>query len=274
MASMVKDLQKDIVSSKKSVTEILRTAKVIAAKLNLTDILGWLNHELKGYIDSAPPEYRILHGGTLQVLNPTRGWQTVGHVNTEFPIYQSIPDLENLMVSEHSGDTSSLVLPIQNKYPISSLGGANHIAMNFSQQVVFASSQLRPIVETVKERVLEWCLELEKRSIVGEDFSFNEKERESATKQVFNIQQFSGVIGNVTHTSTQVFNYTSIHQTLKQLGITQAERNALEDIMDSLAKATPEEKPSLSEKAKAWVVKNKEFLGTSIELVKKALGME
>jgi hypothetical protein len=44
--------------------------------------------------------------------------------------------------------------------------------------------------------------------------------------------------------------------------------------MEEINKAKPTEKPSLIEKAKGWIAKNKEFLGASAEIVRKALGLE
>jgi len=41
-------LQRDILNSKKTVTEILRTAKLISAKLGLTDISDLIESELGG----------------------------------------------------------------------------------------------------------------------------------------------------------------------------------------------------------------------------------
>ena len=46
MASIVRELHKDIPSSEKSVTEISRRAKAISARLGLDDVAEWLNGEL------------------------------------------------------------------------------------------------------------------------------------------------------------------------------------------------------------------------------------
>src|SRR4051794_27962145 len=74
VASLIHSFQQDIIQPKKTTTELLRTAKLIAAKLNLPDIVGWLNAELSGYGNLQPPVYRQIHGGDLQVLNPVLGW--------------------------------------------------------------------------------------------------------------------------------------------------------------------------------------------------------
>jgi molybdopterin synthase catalytic subunit len=104
--------------------------------------------------------------------------------------------------------------------------------------------------------------------------SFDEKERKSAQSQVFNIQHFTGVLGDVSHSSVQVYHYSSLHQTLKQQNVPQEERNKLENIMDELKTADPTQKKSLLEKGKAWIVKNQKFLGASASIVRKALGID
>jgi hypothetical protein len=59
---------------------------------------------------------------------------------------------------------------------------------------------------------------------------------------------------------------------LKEQNVPQNERNELENIMDSLKTAKPDQKKTLLQKGKEWVVKNKEFLGASAEIVTKAIG--
>ena len=129
------------------------------------------------------------------------------------------------------------------------------------------------MVEAVRDRLLDWSLELEKRGITGQDMSFDEREKDAAHSQVFNIQNFSGVLGNVSHSNVNVYDFGSIHQELKQWNVPQSERNELENILDALKSSPPEEKRSLIEKGKAWIVKNQEFLGAGASIVRKALGI-
>ncbi len=53
-------------------------------------------------------------------------------------------------------------------------------------------------------------IELEKRGIKGEDMNFDEKEKESATHQTFNIQKFTGVLGNITNSQVTLYDYSSV----------------------------------------------------------------
>jgi hypothetical protein len=129
------------------------------------------------------------------------------------------------------------------------------------------------MVEAVRDRLLDWSLELEKRGITGENMSFDEREKEAARSQIFNIQNFTGVFGNVSHSNVNVYDFGSIHQELKQWNVSQSERNELENILDALKSSPPEKKPSLIEKGKAWIVKNQEFLGAGASIIRQALGI-
>jgi len=91
----------------------------------------------------------------------------------------------------------------------------------------------------------------------------------SGTKLPKNVKE----IGNVSDSNVNVYDFDSIHQELKQWKVPQTERNELENILDALKSSPPEEKRSLIEKGKAWIVKNQEFLGAGASVIRKALGM-
>lgn len=270
MSSLVRDLQRDILNSSKSTTEILRTAKLISAKLNLTDISEFIDAELNGYTGSKTPvpKYRYTAGGTLHVHNPVRGWQLAGNVHESYALVHPIAEIEDL------SKQSQCHFPPPTHIPLEGLGGDDYLANQFAQRIVISSNQLKRILEAVKNEILNWTIELEKHGILGENMSFDENERKAATSQTFHIQKFTGIIGDVSHSNVQLYDYSSIHQTLKQAGVPQSERNELENIMEEINKAKPVKKPSLIEKAKGWIAKNKEFLGASAKIVRKALGLE
>ena len=104
--------------------------------------------------------------------------------------------------------------------------------------------------------------------------SFDKKEQAAAHSQVFNIETLVGVAGNLTNSSVTIYDYSSIHQTLRNAGITQDQRNELENIMDELKTTEPIKKQALFERAKSWIAKNQDFLGATASVVRKALGLE
>jgi hypothetical protein len=266
MASLVHQLQADLTGSQKKMSEIMRTAKLIAAKLGLDDITAWLDLELRGYPDvDQVPSYRMFCGGQVQYFNPYQGWRSAGFVKVDLPIMEPIPAIEELIKD------TDIFLPLTGKMRFDL---KDPIGNSFEQRLVVNQLHFLSALEAVKEKLLDWTIELEKRGIVGEDMSFKKSEQESAKSQTFHIQNFTGVLGDVSGSQFQIYNYSSIHQQIKDAGVPKGERDALEVIMDDLSKAPPQEKPRLLDRAKAWVVKNESFLGATVGVVRRALGIE
>ena len=261
MASLVAKFQKDVLDSTKSVTDILRTAKVISAKLGLNDIEEWIGAELNAYPSGeSVPDYR--HAvGTLEARNPYHGWIPVTRGSTEMPFGQSISQIEQFSKQERMDFAPETDVPLEG------------IASSLPQRVGFSGIVFKGMIEAVRDRLLDWSIELEKRGIAGKDMSFDEREKEAARSQIFHIQNFTGVLGNVSHSNVNVYDFDSIHQELKQWKVPQSERNELENILDELKSSPPEKKQSLIEKGKAWIVRNQEFLGAGASIVRQALGI-
>lgn len=266
VASLVANFQKDVLDSSKSVTDILRTAKVISAKLGLNDIEEWIAAELNGYPDldlESLPSYRSVDG-TLQVQNPYHGWMMVTGEPAPPPMTfpSSISQIEEFSKQETVYISPRIRLPV-----------SPPVYESLPQRVVFSGIVFKGMIEAVRDRLLDWSLELEQRGVTGENMSFDQQEKQAAQSQIFNIQHFKGVLGNVSHADVNVYDYSSIYQQLKQWNVPQSERNELENILDELKSSPPEEKPSLIEKGKAWIVRNQEFLGAGANIVRQALGI-
>jgi hypothetical protein len=271
MASLVTNFQKDILNSKKSVTEILRTAKLISAKLGLTDISEWISFELGGYPEGAKiPEYRQIKGWALQVRNPALGWQSAGYVDLSMGTKQPVSELEELMKGEFVFMSPPHHVKVQSFGELDELDG---LVNQFPQRLSHSTVAIKSILESIKEQLLNWTIELEQRGIIGEDMSFDKAERQKAQNQTFNIQHFSGVLGDVNQSNVNLYDYSSIHQLLKQKNIPQGERNNIENILDELKSSPSEKKATIIEKGKAWIVKNQEFLGAGASIVRQALGI-
>jgi hypothetical protein len=265
MASAVQVLQKALLNGSKPLGQLLRETKVIAAKLNLDDVETWVSHELKGYpAESNIPEHRFVRSSHLEVFNPYRGWQFSGTYERPFPVYQSVHDIEELATGE-----DCYITP-RKKIRVSDQLGRD--CTDDDQRLSIPPSEMRSVLQAIRDELLEWTIELEKRGIKGEDMDFDEKEKQSAASQTFHIQKFTGVLGNVSNSQVSIYDYGSIHQTLKEQNVPQEQRNQLENIMDELKAAPPDKKQTLLDNAKAWVVRNKDFLGASVNIVKKALG--
>jgi AbiTii-like protein len=267
MRSLVTDLQRDILNSKKSVTEILRTTKLISAKLGLSDISQLIESELSGYTDLAKvPAYREISGGNLYYFNPVRGWCFAGPVPSNEYRYrtpQPVSELEELAKGE------TVVTTPPGKFQLS-----EPFLMQCPQQVRNSTTEIKRILEAIREEILNWAIELEQKGITGDGMSFDTEEKRKAQNQTFNIQHFAGVLGNVTNSTVNIYDYSSIHQQLRESGVPQLERNELENILDELKKhPSAQKKRSLIESGKAWIARNQEILGADANIIRQTLGI-
>jgi hypothetical protein len=262
MSSAIQDLQKAILDPGQSPTQLLRRTKMIAGELHLADVETWVDRELRGYPDDVdPPAYRVLTTDSLLVYNPVRGWQFAGDVQHRMRARHPIAEIESMSKAKSPQFTPETNFRLE--------GG---FGSDWPQRVTIDRSQFHNILEAVKEELVQWTTELRKRGIKGEDMNFDEKEKQSAGNMVFNIGSVQGNVGNVSHSQANFQNYSSISQMLVDRNVPMRERHELEGIMEELKSAPPAKKPSLIQKGKDWIVKNKEFLGASAEAVGKAIG--
>ena len=271
MKPLVIRFQEDLTIGSKRIAEQLRTAKLISVKLGLPVVQDWIEHELNGYPFDPPklPKYRIISGGQLQFYNPAHGWlPAMAQALSAVPVHQPIPELEAF----DKGDR--LYFSPKRRFPLKDAFGDSQLISSFPQRIEFSISAVVGIIEAVRNRLLDWSIELEQRGISGENMSFKDEEKAIAKSQTFNIENIenmTGIIGDVSHSTVELYDYSSIHKVLKDAGVPNAERDHLEQIMDDLKTASPEEKPGLLQKGKAWVTKNQEFLGATASIVMKAL---
>lgn len=262
MKPLVLQFQEDLVSGQKPIGDLLRMAKMIAVKLGQEDLCEWFDHELKGYpTDAALPHYRFVSGGQLEFQDPHFGWcQAVVSSMSEFPIRGPITELAVFTPKDHF-----YVTPFR-KYPLIDEDGNSEPIMRYPQRIEFPIATILGMVEGVKDKLVDWSVELEKQGILGKDMSFREDEKASAKSLVFNIGSMSGgFIGDPSHSTVQVTSYGNVMSLLESSGISQTEKEELKQILQDLERATPEERPKLREKIGAWVAKNGEFIGTALD---------
>ena len=270
MSSIILELQKDSLDSKVSITQLLRKALVVAKKLNIDEFIEWISYELNGYEDIEKlPKYRMV-GGQVMVHNPYRGWQPVifsskeeSELMSSKNIFSPINEIENLCENCGKDSVISYSLPdgMTKNIMKSTMGMVPYFIINESQFI--------GIIEAVKNVILNWSLKLENDGIVGDDLSFSEDDKQKISSNIYNIQNFSGVIGDISESNLQIGDYNSIHSTLKKLGVSKEERNDLEEIMDSYNKSDKEEKKSLFTRGMAWIQRNSGTIGTFSDVIRK-----
>ena len=172
-----------------SCSDLLRKALVVSKKLEVDSIENWLYQELNGYSGSSNdeiPDYRIVRG-QVKALNPYHGYQLVYFENHEIGERLSKrktdqPIAEFIALLENKEKGSSLHFPFPPNI-VSNLMA--NISSASPPTLVVPETEIVRILDTVRTRVLEWALELEKKGIIGEGMTFSKKEREAADQVTY-----------------------------------------------------------------------------------------
>ena len=194
-----------------STADLLRRALVVARRLDVPDLVDWIASELNGYRGDVP-DYRCLFG-ELMVFNDVRGHyiqcETRGDPEVAAALrfhkeHQSVSVLEQI-----AAGTGSIVrhFPLERERELMA-----SMPIPLRPAVVFSKAQVLGIIDSARNRVLDWALDLEGRGIIGEGMSFTPQEKQAVQQQHYHFGNVSGSqiqIGSNGSTQTQA-NTTSI----------------------------------------------------------------
>lgn len=240
MNSLVLELQREIYSSKVSVSDLLRKSYIISRKLNVKDFEHWIKNELNGYEHQKKiPAYRNVVGEATS-WNSFRGWVHVLIPNKEMQdlvtvrkIGAPIPELEHLLNNSSDGRVY-IVMPDQ---------FSQFLDFPAKVRLEISLSQIQKIVETTKNVLLEWSLKLEEDGILGDDMSFDDNEKQKAANKNYTVNNFYGSVSknqfqqsspnsNQNFTETEVKQIKELIQLLKNnsrdLNLSKEEKNTLD----------------------------------------------
>jgi hypothetical protein len=148
MKPLVLQLQEDLVTGNVKLEQLLRLAKLIAGKLQIGPLERWIEYEIAGYPrKEGLPDYRIVSGGHLEVLNPYRGWIPVsGSGRKAVPMQSSISELEMFMKED--------VVQFQpdRRLPVRDITGSGLLS-GMPQRVLISTTEFRRIIEHVRGRL-------------------------------------------------------------------------------------------------------------------------
>jgi AbiTii len=200
--SLVEQLQAESLNRSVAIEDLLRKAKVVAAKLDLMEFQAWVECELSGYTEKDKvPRYRIVQG-QLHGLNPMRGWipltpssGTDGITRTQ-PVHQAISELSDLLHRGNSDAEGILAVPLGSMM-VSYGGFMNERTL---VQLHIDRAAFAQILDAVRNTILDWSLKLEKAGITGVGLSFSREEKHIAHSpkilvNVNTIEHFAGVMG-------------------------------------------------------------------------------
>lgn len=206
--SLLRDIQETAVSADSDVATLLRKCKILAARLGNTEFKRWVDQELNGYGDSTLlPEYRILHV------------ESVGHFSGAFGSGLRNAPIPPSCLPEHLRDMVSrsyLMRPIsaytslidkskrsnaQENWPadlVALVGQDIYQNMNcISAWKIIPYNSIISLVDTIKTRVLSFCLEIEAEAPDAGEAALNEPRiSQEKVTQVFNTY-ITGTVQNV-----------------------------------------------------------------------------
>lgn len=198
MAGLVLELQRDALDAGTSVGDLLRKAAVVSRKLALKEVDDWLLLEMEGYGNKPCPEYRKVYGNVMY-HNPFNGWQPIifGDTKTQEAfsrrsMSQSVIELEDLLKS----NSKKFIVNFpgdQERWLMSQMDLAMQPVLHVSRQAVLR------IVSFVRQKLLDWSLDLENRGILGEGLTFTREEKAVAQQVSYHTH-----IGEMNNSQVQV----------------------------------------------------------------------
>ena len=198
MSGLVIELQEDALNKKIPVSDLLRKALVVSKKLGVLHIEEWLRKELNGYSsdDNNISSYREIKGH-IKVWNPNQGWRQLNFVDPEIEkqlsnstIIQPVGELEYLIQNEKN---DYFEVPFPQK-TVNKLIEGMDVPLHPTCHV--DPAQVIGILDTVRNNILDFALQLETEGIIGEGISFSSEEKNIAKQINYHIETNIGVMHN------------------------------------------------------------------------------
>lgn len=203
MTGLILEIQQASLDASVPIENLLRRVKLAAAKLRLDQLESWVNSELNGYPDKLP-EYRKVHGQPV-AWNPYNGWIPIMgdpkfvEIISTANIGQPIAGLSDLVKKEKSGE---LHFPV----PAELVSRLNDILNYPTARIVIKIPRgaIIGVLDAVRNRVLDWSIEMERQGVLGEGMTFNTIEREAARTAMttYNIGTIGNFAGNMGSSNT------------------------------------------------------------------------
>lgn len=252
LSGLIAEIQQQALDPSTRVTDLLRKVKLAAVKLQLTDAVDWVDHELAGYreVDETNlPPYRRGHGTLMRSdrfgRRPATGDTTSVAALSQVFLHEPLSSIEALASSE--GTTCSIGLDAQREAAIKQAMGLT----TCSFAIDFSKSMLVSVIDRVRDLVLDWAVSLERQGILGEgiSFSMNERKRASASSITIHGDVANLHSGNITgHQNRTVINsidtsqntldietvFQSLTSTITEQVADEADRAALLDAVANL----------------------------------------
>lgn len=276
--SIIQEIQTELLSANADLSTILLKMRFLASRLGSEPLEDWVRYEAEGYPRGVEvPSYRIVdvsYKGTWSgpwgsgIQNaPIPGYLIEKHAGedwTRHKVRESIAGIEALTEKKDGTlgiDASNLILLLQGK--IYEEWACNSVSGEIS--VV----SMREIKQSVRSRILELTINLEKRVPEAVDVTLQKPISSSPTSntvnQIFN-QTVYGNVNHITATDGAQINLAiiagdadSIVKGLTEVGITKDDAKTFAEIVSSEA---PGDDKQVGNKTLDWIKKNASKAGT------------
>lgn len=263
-ASLISEIQIESSDTQVHICDLLRKCLIIANKLNLSDFAQWIRCELNGYTGELPtPEYRTIMC-SLRLKNPYRGLiplviedKRLENILAKVEVVQSLPSIIALLEETTKG---VITFPFSGEQ-VTRL----HQEFDMMEMMpvrIAPASQISGIMDSVRNKILDFALELEKKGITGDGMSFTKEEQEQANKlQNINIDNFQGILGNVSESTVHQSNeikvvkndFDSLAKHLNDLGIAFSDVRELEQAVEKDGDISKQNLSGLGENVSGWI---------------------
>lgn len=272
--TLLREIQDGAISSDVDLSTLLRKCKVLAARLGHQPFVEWVEHELNGYADVASlPDYRILAvqsrgnfsgdfgSGMRNVLIPPRSLpEQIRDIAREARLRQGIRAYASILErAEEEGCQMPWAADV-----VAMFGQDIYHNMNcISAWRVIPLGALEEVLDTVRNRILSFVLELEKLAPdAGEAQPGQQPVAQEKVANVFNVTVLGGT-SVITSESSNVnvaigaeIKANDIGSLLTYLRGLDVEEKDLAELTEAIAAdERPTEPTKLGARVSAWVGK-------------------
>lgn len=275
--NLISEIINELVDSEKSLTRPLLKTKVWATRLQNPELLGWVDNELTGYrMVKDLPDYRIFKsellgtyivGGTMQYSNQpliTLGLDDkLADALTHMRLQGSIASLEGYIAHNESRVLNESIPPeiaimIEQNY-IKHGNNYFNIISCYKQVSIEAIQQ---VITSVRSKLLEFMLEIEKKFGIETKFEELKKNRKTIETIVHNTIISKGERSVISIGDNTVVTYTNIVKEGDKEGLRDAlqkykvDTSDINDLLGIIDTEKPDrEKKLFGGKVNGWISK-------------------
>ena len=268
--SLLNQIQEDLTSPSSNLSDILRRAKVLASRLKSSELRNWVKLESEGYESREElPDYRQMH---LCILGTYKGPYGSGINNapipmmnipedvkewaTKFEIYDNVATLEEMLKrreeSFHFYHPPELTRLIEHH-----IGRQPPMVLVQTFQTV-PRYTLTGIVDNIKNRLLDFVLELQEQGINPDDPESNETKpdvvREAVVNYIYGDNNVVAIGENISQEISTV-QKGDINSLLEHLKAQTVPDEDLEELKSAILAEPQAETGKLGPKVSSWIGK-------------------